>query len=263
MEKLKFNLLQYPLISSVILTLVSIGILFLLKSFETEPVPLFNIPRLIALIVMSGCFCLVLIKCGWKKQAGLSFGRLPFKTKKLLAVVPFLLIALLSSTSANWGAVEFSSHRILAWTMSNLATGFFEEVLMRGLCFYLLLSAWGSTKQGIYIAAITQALIFGLAHFANLSYMPLLDVVAQVTFATLIGIGFAGLVYLTKSLWPAIIAHTIINSAGTVNDYLVPGSTEFTSPGVAGYLVIIAIFMLLSTIPGLLYLRASAVSASA
>jgi membrane protease YdiL (CAAX protease family) len=120
-----------------------------------------------------------------------------------------------------------------------------------------LLKAWGSTKKGVYKAALFQAVVFGFAHLVNLYDTPALDVIAQVIFATLIGIGFAGLVYLTRSLWPAILVHTAINSAGTVNQYLVPGISDFQSPGLSGYLVIIVIFFVLSVIPGLMYLRTS------
>ncbi len=174
----------------------------------------------------------------------------------LLASIPLLLIALLSSTSANWAEVEFSTLRVFAWLLSNFSGSFFEELLLRGLCFYILLSAWGATKKGVYLAALCQALIFGLAHLTNLYHMPALDVFAQVIFATLIGIGFAGLVYMTKSLWPGVIVHSLINLAGTINDFLVPGGSEFQSPGLNGYVVIIIIFFVLSTIPGLFYLRA-------
>lgn len=228
------------------------------KVLEPDAPQLFNWPRLVLLMVISTTICAVLTKLNWAKEAGLSTPYSSWHAKWYFAIMPLMLIALLSSTSANWAEAQFSFPRVSAWMLSNFATGFFEEVLMRGLCFFILLKAWGTTQKGVYLAALLQAVIFGVAHLGNLYDTPTLDVIAQVIFATLIGLGFAGLVYLTKSLWPAIIVHTTINAAGTVNDYLVPGVNEFQSPGLNGYVVIIVIFFVLSTIPGVLYLRTSA-----
>ena len=247
----------HPAMLTVILTFLSVGLLFIAKAFEPTPEPLFNWPRVFLLMCICYAVVRVLKKFNWNKEAGLTLPISSWTGRWYLASIPLLLIALLSSTSANWPEVEFSAMRVSAWLLSNISGSFFEELLLRGLCFYILLRAWGNTKKGVYLAALFQALIFGLAHLANLYFMPAIDVIAQVIFATLIGIGFAGLVYLSKSLWPAIIVHSLINLAGTINDFLVPGGSEFQSPGVSGYVVIIAIFLVLSTIPGLFYLRAS------
>lgn len=246
-----------PAMFTLILTLLSVGLLFVAKTFEPNPVPLFNWPRLLLLMCISYSAYRILKEFNWNKAAGLTLPISLWRGRWFWASIPLLLIALLSSTSANWSNIEFSIVGVCAWLMSNFATGFFEEILMRGLCFYILLRAWGATRKGVYLAAIFQALIFGLAHLGNLYHMPALDVFAQVIFATLIGIGFAGLVYLSKSLWPAIIVHSVINAAGTINDFLVPNGSEFLSPGLEGYVVVVVIFFVLSTIPGLFYLRAS------
>lgn len=256
MERLKHYIKHQPALLTIILTFISVGLLFVAKLFEVEPAPLFKWPRLILLALISFSVIKILNYLNWSERAGLTAPMSSWHSKWYLAMLPLLLIALISLTSANWAQVQFTPLALSAWLVSNFATGLFEEVLMRGLCFYTLLTAWGETKKGVFLAAFVQALIFGLAHLGNLYHMPIIDVIAQVIFATLIGFGFAGLVYLTKSLWPAIIVHSLINSTGTINDYLVAGGSEFQSPGVAGYVVIIVIFTVLSVIPGLLYLRA-------
>jgi len=253
---LKHYIKNHPTLLTVILTFISVGLLFVVKLFEVEPAPMFKWPRLILLTLISFSVIKVLNKLNWSEQAGLTSPMSSWHSKWHFAMIPLLLIALISITSANWPQVQFTPLAVSAWLVSNFATGLFEEVLMRGLCFYILLTAWGSTKKGVFLAAFVQALIFGLAHLGNLYHMPLIDVIAQVIFATLIGFGFAGLVYLTKSLWPAIIVHSLINSTGTINDYLVTGGGDFQGPGVTGYVVIIVIFTVLSVIPGLFYLRA-------
>ena len=222
---------------------------------DPEPGVLFEWPRLFVLVAISVAIVKLLKQFNWADESGLTSSISSWYPKWPLASIPLLLIALLSLTTVDFASLEFSPLRISAWLISNFATGFFEEVLMRGLCFYILLKAWGDSKKGVFLAALFQAFVFGVAHIGNLYNTPMLDVFAQVAFATLIGIGFAGLVYLTQSLWPAIIVHTVINSTGSINNYLIPQVTEFQSPGLAAYLVIIAIFFVLSTIPGLFYLR--------
>lgn len=241
---------------SLTITLLSVGLLFVVKFFESAPTPLFNWPRLAVLAMISVAVIHLLKTLSWEHKAGLTLPISSWQGRWLLASIPLLLMALLSLTSVNWPEVEYTPVRVFAWAVSNFATGFFEEVLMRGLCFYMLLSAWEKTQKGVFFAAFFQAFIFGAAHLANLYHMPIIDVIAQVIFATLIGIGFAGLVYLSKSLWPAIFVHTTINGFGTINDFFVIDGQSFQSPGVAGYVVIVTIFFALSTIPGLFYLRA-------
>ncbi|WP_192508235.1 CPBP family intramembrane glutamic endopeptidase [Pseudoalteromonas aurantia] len=257
MNKLKKYMHIYPAMVTIIMTCLFVGALFVVKVFEPTPAPLFNWPRLILITVSSAAILSMLKQFGWTKSVGVTSPYSSWHPKWLLCTTPLLLIALLSMTSANWAEVQLSTQVLIAWLFSNFATGFFEEVLMRGMCFYILLKAWGATKKGVLLAAVFQAIVFGLAHLGNLYHMPMIDVGAQVIFATLIGIGFAGLVYFTQSLWPAIIVHTIINCAGTINNYLVPNTNEFQSPSFTGYIVIIVIFLLLSTLPGLLYIKAS------
>jgi len=246
-----------PATFTVLITFLSVGFLFVTKLAEPEVVPLFNWSRLILLAVISTAVVSILRHMECSVRSGLTTPISAWQGKWILATAPLLLIAMLSLTSVDWQAVNLTTVNVSAWLLSNFATGFFEEVLMRGLCFYILLQAWGTTRSGVFKATFFQAFVFGAAHLANLYHMPMLDVFAQVVFATLIGVGFAGLVYLSKSLWPAIFVHTLINASGTINDFLVAGNTATQSPGVVGYMVIVVIFLVLSAIPGLLYLRAS------
>lgn len=255
MDSLKHFIEKRPATFTVAITLISVGLLFVAKLVEPDPAPLFNIPRLTLLVLISVITIRLLSTLGWQKEAGLTSPMSSWQGRWYLTPLPLLLIALLSLTSADLSQSSFVPVNLVAWLLANVATGFFEEVLMRGLCFYLLLKAWGTTRTGVFKAALFQALIFGLAHLGNLNHMPLIDVMAQVIFATLIGIGFAGIVYLSKSLWPAILVHSVINAAGSFNEFFVPGLREFQSPGLAGYLVVITLFFVLATIPGLLYLR--------
>lgn len=248
---------KHPVLFSLFLTLLAVGLLFLSKLMRPDPVPLFYWPRLITLLVMSGVAIYLIQRWNWQERVGLTKGISAWHPKWFLASIPMLLLALLSLTSVNWNDVHFSSYAVSAWLLSNFATGFFEEALMRGVCFFVLLKAWGNSVKGVYYAALGQAVIFGVAHLTNLYHTPAVDVLAQVVFATLIGLGFAGLVSFTGSIWPAVIIHSMINMTGTINAFLVPSSSITQSSEGVSYGVVIFLFFVLSTIPGLFFLKAS------
>lgn len=256
MDTLKHLMNNRPVSFTVLVTLVSVGLLLAVKFFGSDPAPLFNWPRLVSLTMITILAFKTLIVFDGSKNTLPTLKLSDWQGKWFLTPLPLCLIALLSLSSANLAGAQFSPMNVTAWLLSNVATGFFEEVLMRGLCFWVLLNAWGNSRKGVFMAAFSQALIFGLAHLGNLYHMPVVDVIAQVIFATLIGIGFAGIVYLSKSLWPAILVHTSINAAGSFNKFLVPGNSGMQSLDVNSYLVVIALFLILSAIPGILYLRA-------
>ncbi|WND02954.1 CPBP family intramembrane metalloprotease [Temperatibacter marinus] len=251
-----------PFLTSSLLTLASVFLLFLVKFALPQEGTLFNWPRLIVLNSISVAVVYLLARFDWLHVSGLMEPVNKWHPRWLLLPLPLLALALLSLTSAQLSLADYSPIRITAWLLSNFSTGFFEEVLLRGFAFLLLWKAWGQTKKGIYKAAFVQALVFGLAHLGNLYDMPVIDVMAQVVFSTLIGFGFAGLTYLTRSLWPAIIIHMLINCAGTFNDFFLSRPPEPFSPGIAGYAVIIVLFILFAALPGVVYLKRAKIRVS-
>lgn len=171
-----------------------------------------------------------------------------------LCLVPMLLVAGINIMSIDWGNVEFTLNKIFYWLLANFAAGLFEEVMMRAMAFYLLYRAWKHQRYGIYKAAVTQALIFGLLHLVNLRNDPSLDVAAQVTYASILGFAFAGMVAYSRSIWPAVFAHTFINAMANINPTFV--NNYVNSPTSAQmYLVFITIILLFTSVPGYLMLR--------
>lgn len=254
---LQNTLQRYPAMTTTAITFFSVTLLLLLKLLGPQQPVLFNWPRLFALNAISLVIIWLLCQFNWQKQSGLTQSPANWHTRWWLATLPLLMLALLNLTSVQWQQLSPTPVNLSAWLLSNLSTGLFEEILLRGLCFLVLYRAWGTSRRGLYAAAFFQAAIFGLAHLGNLYHMPVLDVLAQVIFATLIGVGFAGLVYLSKSLWPAIIVHTCINSAGTINEYLHPGYEGPQSPGLVAYAIVVLLFLLLAALPGCIYLKKS------
>ncbi len=82
---------------------------------------------------------------------------------------------------------------------------FFEEVLVRGAML------GNSKKYGTWSAAIATGLFFGLLH---MNY-------PQVPFAAVMGFFSAFLVLKTKSIFPSILVHFIVNSIGGIQSLFV------------------------------------------
>jgi len=173
-----------------------------------------------------------------------------------LALFPMLLIGGLNVTAVDWANVEFSAVKSIGWIFDNIATGLFEEVMMRAMAFYLLFRAWRHQNNAIYKAAIVQALIFGLLHLINLRHGFSVDVVAQVIYATILGFAFAGVVAFTRSVWPAVFAHAFINAMSNINPTFVTDYVN-TPNTVAMYGVFISIILLVTALPGYFMLRSS------
>jgi membrane protease YdiL (CAAX protease family) len=74
-----------------------------------------------------------------------------------------------------------------------------EELLFRGVVYPGL-----RNELGVWVAVPLSALIFGLFHLES-GWAP-------VVFATTTGVAFALLVQCSGSLWPAMLAHVLVNS---------------------------------------------------
>lgn len=170
------------------------------------------------------------------------------------AVVPMALIGLINLLSVDWNALTFDGVRMTGWIYNSVSTGLFEEILLRGFCFYFLYRCWQGHKNAIFLAAVAQALIFGIAHLSNLQNAPVGDVVPQVIYATLLGIGFAGITVYTQSIWPTIAIHSFINAMGDLDNFFGPEIAD-SAGDASGYIVAIVIIFCVATVPGLYLLR--------
>ncbi|MCK0070953.1 CPBP family intramembrane glutamic endopeptidase [Kordiimonas laminariae] len=172
----------------------------------------------------------------------------------LLAIIPTALVCSLNLASFDFSTLEFSTTSIAGWILGNFSTGLFEETLLRGFCFFLLFNAWADTRSGLFKAALVQAGIFGILHFLNLTEAPLVDTGAQVIYATIFGICFAGIAAYTRNIWIPIIAHTLINASGSINSFFLPGY-EQSAGDIGGYAVAVIIIFIACGLPGIYCLK--------
>ncbi len=91
--------------------------------------------------------------------------------------------------------------------------GLFEEIVFRGICFALLLSAFERTKKGFLWVYVLSSLIFGGMHLLNV-FQSGLGAVLQAGYSILTGGLFAFVWIKTKNiLFPALI-HAVYNFCG-------------------------------------------------
>lgn len=99
----------------------------------------------------------------------------------------------------------------------SLTAGFCEELLFRGFLIWIL-----QPLVGMPVAAVLAALLFGAAH----AYQGLAGIIRTGLF----GLVFTAIVLLTRSLWPAIVLHTVVDAMGGVLAWLVLRNPVSTLP---------------------------------
>lgn len=256
MKHIQSVLLNYPVVSSVFIVLlgiiaVTVPPIILAQLFAPDSRGFF---ALIARILVSFGIIFLILKLGWGEDAGITRPISEWGRKWQMAVLPMFLIGVLNLTGVDWASLRFDLSAAIFWISENLAVGLFEETIMRAFVFYILYRAWSAKPYALYWAAFAQAFIFGVVHLVNLIQAPSLAVYAQVVYATLLGIGFAGVVAYTGSIWSAVIAHAFINLVGNINRAFVPDyAAEANS--LSMYIVLIAVIFCLVTLPGIWCLR--------
>lgn len=106
-----------------------------------------------------------------------------------------------------------SFYMVTVLVIEEIFTGLFEEFIFRGVILNTLLK-----KFGIISAIFISSFLFGLTHLFNLFDNPDLinDTMAQVFYATFLGV-FLGALYLrTKNIWLVAFYHTLYNSASDI-----------------------------------------------
>jgi membrane protease YdiL (CAAX protease family) len=158
----------------------------------------------------------LLVKLGMLKDAKFTH---PRKWRAVWLVWPFAIFILLNLDSVMSGRLEIDTARsilIVLFIFTNLAIGFAEEVMARGVVLNLLLRKWGDSRQGIYLSVLASALLFGVAHIFNLltGHLSPLANLTQIGYSFAFGVVFAACFLRNNSIWPVIIMHAAVDFAG-------------------------------------------------
>lgn len=217
MKTLKHFLVRYPLISSVLLNLVFIGIPYWIMYFffglKSNPIQ-FTLYNLVPTI---GVVWLV-VAMRWGKETGLTLPISNWNPRWWIWTLAFVIFELRLLILLQWDALTLSPLGLTVWLLSMVLIGLKEELLDRGLIFYLLYRSWGHTRLGVLGAFLGQAAIFGLGHYMNaFSGHDISAVHAQVITTIGYGMAFGGLYVITRSIWPCVLVHTLHNAILLMN----------------------------------------------
>ena len=130
-----------------------------------------------------------------------------YPAKRYLYFIPLVIIA---SVNLWFGPnINYALNVTVFYLGSMLLVGFIGELIFRGFLFKAM------SKDNIRMAIIVSSLTFGIGHILNLfngNEVDLLSNLSQVCYATAIGFLFVTLFHRGKSLWPAIITHSVFNA---------------------------------------------------
>ena len=126
------------------------------------------------------------------------------KPKKYLYFIPLILLVLINFI----GGIKIvnTPKEIVLFMLTMLEVGFIEEILFRGFLFKTI------EKDDQKTAIIITSLTFGIGHIVNLlngaDFIPTL---IQIIYSVSVGYLFVKILIKTKSLWPCIITHSLLN----------------------------------------------------
>jgi len=162
-----------------------------------------SIWMLIALLIIASIILLFIKKHKLEEKYGINI--LPKNPKKYFYFIPLIILAF----GNLWGGIKLHFNGIsLAFACISMALiGFVEEIIFRGFLFRAIEKNKGA-KQAITISAIT----FGIGHFVNLfAGQANIDTILQIIFAISMGFVFTFVFYKSKSIWPCVLTHAIVN----------------------------------------------------
>ena len=145
---------------------------------------------------------------------------------------------------------------LLSCLFMAFTTGLFEEVLCRGFAYQNFKRCFGGTVAGVKRAVLWSSVLFGVMHLVNLSGYDLasiLQTVAQILSAIVIGVFFALVYVQSKNLWAIVLIHAFIDGATFVlYSVLSPeafsesaASTAATSGGIVLQALVVPLAMML------------------
>lgn len=172
-----------------------------------------SIPRLLGGIV----FIVLMGMIGYKKSFNFNGPIL----KVLFVIIPGLIIAVNNFPIIAYfeGRAEITEpvYTIYIFIIECFSTGFFEEIVFRGIVLLLLLQKLPNTKKGMYLAIFISSAIFGLSHLINLfEGIGFSDILLQVGYSFLMGLMWAVVYLKTKNIWMSILLHSTYNFFGLV-----------------------------------------------
>lgn len=140
--------------------------------------------------------------------------------------------------------------------LNSFATGYFEEIIFRGISLYLLLKQWGGTKKGILMSVFLCSTLFGFSHLFNIfAGANPVNTAGQALYTAVLGIAFCALLLRTNwnLIWCGLL-HALYNIMGSFDEFTpVTESGKDIATTSAGNLISANIINLVMFLPILVY----------
>lgn len=193
-------------------------------------------PQTVGTLIATCVLLVVISGLGWFRPMGIT----AFSTWRTWALTLLLgAYLVLSGVFAFFGEVVFDARAIFdieearSILVRQAVVGFVEETVFRGIILYSLVRVWGRTKRGLLAAAVVQAALFAVPHMLQ-AFVGMSPLAAAVNVANTFvsGLWLGLLVLLVRTLWPAVVLHTVSNAA-----ILIQGlSSAWIEPSALGYI---------------------------
>jgi len=194
---------KHPIISSILIALIPVVLLSIANAI-VQIQGLGDVPSIIVQAV--ACAVSVLLGLLIVRATGLSLREVGFRRaepgrgKLVLYYIPVIVAVLL-----NFGGGSSTSNvtRIVVLLVFTIIVGINEELYFRGILVRRM------RKIGAHKAIVIASVIFGVYHLANAigGYKQPVYVLLQIVVAFVMGLVFAEIVVITRSLWPVIVFH--------------------------------------------------------
>lgn len=112
-------------------------------------------------VLQMGCFAFLLY-LAHKLNISDSFNlNLKKPVKCLWLTIPFLVLVALNLTEMKLSYITEKPLVFFLYTLAFLSTGFFEEILFRGIGFNLIYEKFGENRKSFYFSVILSSIILG------------------------------------------------------------------------------------------------------
>ena len=196
--------------SEFVFFVISISVHYALVNLAIKLSSVLNKPN--SVNALTGIVFLIGIIVYLKKKKLLSYYGInnlkELEYKNLLFCLPMIIIAL--------GNLRYGIHINNSWeqivyiSLEALGVGFAEEILFRSFLMKAIIN------KSATAAIIISSIVFGIIHIFNLFYgANTIMTLAQVIYATALGLMFSMFFYKTNNILPCVICHSIINMTNT------------------------------------------------
>jgi membrane protease YdiL (CAAX protease family) len=221
--------IAFSLVTTLLLWLCYILIALVSDAAATTPEGQQTMDALGRLVAALG-FSAVLWRLGWLRAAGVTRAG---TWRAWLLVIPVLVLEVLAHLYGFYGAVDLSmsfSGLPGAVALNGAAAGLLEEIVFRAVVLYALLRLWGGTAPGVLKSVLVSASFFGAAHLIHLILGKPAPLVLLLSLSSFLGgIYYAAFVLHSRSLWPAVVLHVLLNAMLGAQAVVSPAFAETVS----------------------------------